>query len=80
MLKIYVGRHGQDYDNKEGILNGHRNRPLTHLGRGQSKRLAGEIKKAEIKFDAVYVSPLNRVRRTFFGHNIQKRRLFRVCI
>lgn len=64
MLKIYLARHGQDEDNKEGILNGHRDRPLTELGLQQARTLAGEIKKAGIVFDAVYSSPLQRAYQT----------------
>lgn len=29
MTNIYIVRHGQDQDNEHGILNGHRNMPLT---------------------------------------------------
>ena len=36
MLKIYLTRHGQDVDNANGILNGHRDQPLTELGVGQA--------------------------------------------
>lgn len=32
MSKIYLARHGQDKDNSEGILNGHRDTPLTDIG------------------------------------------------
>ena len=60
MLKIYLARHGQDQDNAKGILNGRRNEPLTDLGNGQAKTLAGEIKDAGLTFDAVYSSPLGR--------------------
>lgn len=31
MNKIYLVRHGQDKDNADGILNGHRNMPLTEI-------------------------------------------------
>ncbi len=32
MLKIYLARHGQNEDNANGILNGHRDLPLTDIG------------------------------------------------
>ncbi len=32
MLKIYLMRHGQNLDNLNGILNGHRDEPLTEKG------------------------------------------------
>ncbi|MBP7769257.1 histidine phosphatase family protein, partial [Candidatus Saccharibacteria bacterium] len=39
-MSIYIARHGQNKDNAEGILNGHRDRPLTELGRRQAMELA----------------------------------------
>lgn len=62
--KIYVARHGQDEDNASGILNGHRNRPLTSVGVEQARTVASKIKKKKLTFDAVYSSPLDRARRT----------------
>ncbi len=64
MLEIYVVRHGQDKDNEEGILNGHRDEDLTDLGEQQAERLAQKIEDAGIQFDAVYTSPLVRARST----------------
>jgi broad specificity phosphatase PhoE len=32
MLKLYLARHGQNLDNANGILNGHRDEPLTKKG------------------------------------------------
>ncbi len=64
MLKIYLARHGQDEDNANGILNGHRNKPLTELGMQQARDLAENIRRIEIAFDAVYSSPLKRAYET----------------
>ncbi|MFZ2310039.1 MAG: histidine phosphatase family protein [Patescibacteria group bacterium] len=64
MLSIYLARHGQDEDNAQGILNGHRNRPLTALGLEQATSLANFIKEAGLTFDAVYSSPLIRAQET----------------
>ncbi len=64
MLKIYIARHGQNEDNAEGILNGHRDRPLTDLGVKQANELAGGINNAGLVFDAVYSSPLSRAYKT----------------
>ena len=64
MLSIYLARHGQDEDNAQGILNGHRNQPLTTLGLEQASSLANFIKEAELTFDAVYSSPLIRAQET----------------
>lgn len=60
MLKIYLARHGQNVDNLNGILNGHRDEPLTEKGIEQADEIANEIKNAGIIFDIVYASPLQR--------------------
>lgn len=60
MLNIYLVRHGQDGDNVRGILNGHRNEPLTEKGTEQAYEVAGKIKETNLVFDAVYSSPLKR--------------------
>ena len=64
MLKIYLARHGQDEDNVKGILNGHRDKPLTLLGQDQAKELANKINEAGIQIDKIYSSPLKRTRQT----------------
>lgn len=46
MVNIYVARHGQDVDNANGILNGHRNQPLTDLGRQQARDVANRMLQA----------------------------------
>lgn len=60
MLKIYLTRHGQNLDNVDGILNGHRDAPLTEKGVAQAQELGEKIKKAPITFHAIYSSPLIR--------------------
>jgi broad specificity phosphatase PhoE len=64
MLKIYIARHGQDEDNAAGILNGHRNTPLTEKGVAQARETAEKILGLGIRFDAVYSSPLRRAYKT----------------
>lgn len=64
MPKIYIARHGQNRDNANGILNGHRDMPLTELGIRQAYALAEGIQKAGLTFDAVYASPLSRAHKT----------------
>lgn len=64
MLKIYIARHGQNEDNANGILNGHRDMPLTAIGERQAHELADGIKAQDLTFDAVYTSPLSRASRT----------------
>src|ERR1043166_6126827 len=64
MLKIYLARHGQNKDNAEGILNGHRDEPLTEKGVEQAHEVADKIKATGIHFDHVYSSPLQRAYHT----------------
>ncbi len=60
MFRIYLSRHGQNEDNAEGILNGHRDRPLTAIGIEQAKELAELVRNSGLTFDAIYSSPLSR--------------------
>jgi len=64
MKKIYLVRHGQDEDNAAGVLNGHRDRPLTELGKEQAKALVKKIKESDLKIEKIYSSPLKRARDT----------------
>ncbi len=64
MLKLYIARHGQNVDNANGILNGHRDEPLTQKGIEQAEEVAEQIKKARLSFDWVYTSPLSRAKQT----------------
>lgn len=60
MLNIFIARHGQDLDNSNGILNGHRDRPLTEKGITEAHRVADLISAAGLHFAAIYTSPLSR--------------------
>ncbi|MDD3301503.1 MAG: phosphoglycerate mutase family protein, partial [Patescibacteria group bacterium] len=60
MRKIYLARHGQDEDNARAILNGHRDKPLTALGKEQAELFAKNIKELNLKIEKVYSSPLQR--------------------
>ena len=64
MIKLYIARHGQNEDNAQGILNGHRDLPLTELGRQQARELGQGIRAAGLQFDVVYSSPLSRAYET----------------
>ncbi len=64
MLKIYLARHGQNEDNANGILNGHRDLPLTSIGLAQASEVASKIKDAGLRFDVVLSSPLSRAFKT----------------
>jgi broad specificity phosphatase PhoE len=63
-IDIFIARHGQNEDNANGILNGHRDLPLTDLGRQQAIDLAVGIKELRLRFDAIYSSPLSRALET----------------
>jgi broad specificity phosphatase PhoE len=63
-MKIYLARHGQNEDNLNKILNGHRDKPLTKLGIKQAETVAELIKNNNIHFDIIYSSPLIRALKT----------------
>ena len=63
-LEIFVARHGQSEDNIAGVIGGHRDAPLTDLGRQQAGQLAQGVIDAGLSFDAVYCSPLLRAKET----------------
>lgn len=58
MPRIFIVRHGQDTDNENGVLNGHRDTDLTDLGRIQAREVAQRLKDKGIV--RIYVSPLKR--------------------
>lgn len=62
MTKIYLVRHGQDEDNANGILNGHRRKPLTELGRKQANMIAEKL--LDLKIYDICSSPLTRAMET----------------
>ena len=62
MNQILLVRHGQDIDNLNGVLNGHRNQPLTSLGEEQATLVAQKLLKEKI--DRIFSSPLTRARQT----------------
>lgn len=63
-VEIFLARHGQNEDNLNGILNGHRDLPLTDLGRQQANDLANGVAEIGLQVDAVYSSPLDRALET----------------
>lgn len=60
--QIYLVRHGQTEWNRQNRLQGHRNSPLTDLGRQQAGAAAKALSDQAI--DKAYVSPLQRARET----------------
>lgn len=61
-MHLLFVRHGEDEDNANGILNGHRDRPLTV--RGQKQALAAARRLSILQPDVIFVSPLFRARET----------------
>lgn len=64
-MRFFLCRHGQDEDNLEGLLNGHRNRALTALGRQQATIIADAIAAQHSGvITHVMASPLQRANDT----------------
>lgn len=61
---IYLARHGQNEDNVQGVLNGHRDLPLTDIGRAQAKEAGRNCLEHTLHFDVILCSPLVRARET----------------
>lgn len=61
-MKIWITRHGQTDYNKNKKMQGHSNIPLNETGIEQAKKARELI--SDVKFDAVYSSPLTRAVQT----------------
>lgn len=57
---IVMIRHGQDWDNERGILNGQRDQELTEYGKVQIASAAVQL--LSYQFDLIITSPLKRAR------------------
>lgn len=57
-MNLYITRHGQTDYNKKSLLQGRRDISLNEVGRAQAREASENLKN--IKFDAVYASPLDR--------------------
>ncbi|SFB12914.1 alpha-ribazole phosphatase/probable phosphoglycerate mutase [Acetitomaculum ruminis DSM 5522] len=57
-MKIWICRHGQTNLNKKELMQGRVDEPLNETGINQAKKARKLI--GDIKFDAVYASPLKR--------------------
>lgn len=64
MNTYYLIRHGQDEDNANGLMNGHRDTPLTNIGLKQAYELADKFKLLRISVDIILSSPLVRAFKT----------------
>ena len=61
-LNLLFVRHGETQDNIDKILQGHRDTSLTEKGQREAKILADKLRGQEV--DAIYQSPLLRIRQT----------------
>lgn len=61
-MNIYLTRHGQTNLNKARLMQGQIEEPLNDTGRQQAREASMTVK--DIKFDAVYSSPLERALET----------------
>ena len=64
MGRIILARHGEDEDNAAGILNGHRDMPLTERGLSQARTFVQRLLKDQIDVGIVLSSPLRRASKT----------------
>ena len=64
MMRICLVRHGQTDWNKKHLIQGRIDTLLNEDGRMQSRLAGQKIKKLNIKWDAVYSSPLKRAYET----------------
>ena len=62
MFELYAVRHGQSMANEKNVIQGQTSTPLSQLGLKQAEALAKRL--ANIRFDAVYTSDLERATQT----------------
>lgn len=58
MKRIYIVRHGQSVGNRDNIMSGHTDHPLTDLGKAQAEATKQLLR--DVPFDDVYSSDLQR--------------------
>jgi broad specificity phosphatase PhoE len=61
-VPLFIARHGETVDNANHLILGHRDPPLSELGREQSERLASRA--AAVGVVSIWCSPLLRARQT----------------
>lgn len=61
-MNIYITRHGETRFNKDELMQGLVDEPLSEVGIAQAHKTRESLK--DIKFDAVYASPLIRAKQT----------------
>lgn len=57
-MKIWITRHGQTRLNKKKLMQGLTDEPLNETGKAQARDAGARI--GNVKFDAIYASPLDR--------------------
>lgn len=62
LTTIYIVRHGETEWNVKGLLQGHKDSPLTKEGVNQAKKISKKL--GHIKFDLIFSSDLLRAKRT----------------
>ncbi len=62
--RLTLVRHGQSVANRDGVVQGHLDSPLSDLGRRQAAALAAAWKAGGVRFDRLLSSPLLRARQT----------------
>ena len=63
-MELTLVRHGQSTANRDGILQGQYDAPLSELGRRQASQVGAWFVQRGMAWDAVYCSPLGRARDT----------------
>lgn len=63
-MELTLVRHGQSTANRDGILQGQYDAPLSELGRRQANQLGTWFRERAMVWDAVYCSPLLRAQDT----------------
>ena len=63
-MKLYLARHGETDWNAQGLIQGQTDIPLNETGRAQARALGELLRNQNLRFDAVYASPLSRTKRT----------------
>lgn len=59
-MELTLVRHGQSTANRDGLLQGRLDTPLSDLGRRQARQLGDWFAQRRMGWDAVYCSPLRR--------------------
>lgn len=63
-MTIYLIRHGETQWNRQKLLQGSRDIPLNENGIDLARQTAEGLRRAGVRFDRVYTSPLDRAKTT----------------